>query len=125
MTGVAGGLVNVFDSLQPAETLITEQAYDLLASPANLAETWDAQPLIMDAGMPLERGIYAIDVGEGFIHAAGEKSESKDLSKPFTKLHWSSGGPTFDFKVSFSLQTKALIGITTINTSCPVGEHRS
>lgn len=125
MDGVAGDVVNVFGSLQFSEALITEQAYDLLASPANLAETWDAWRLIMDASIPYERGIYAIEVGEGFISAAGEISESRDLANTIPKLHWSRGVPSLDFKTPFNLHTKALIGTTAINTSCPVDEHRS
>jgi len=80
MAGVAGDVVNVFGSPEFSEALVTQTAYDLLASPANLAETWDASRLIMDASMPHERGIYAIEVGEGSISAAGEVSEIKDLA---------------------------------------------
>jgi len=125
MAGVAGDVVNVFGSPEFSEALVTETAYDLLASPANLAETWDASRLIMDASMPHERGIYAIEVGEGSSSAAGEVSEIKDLANTIPKLHWSRGGPSLDFKTPFSLHTKALIGTTAINTSCPVDEHRS
>ena len=125
MAGVAGDVVNVFGSLEFSEALVTEQAYDLLASPANLAETWDAWRLIMDASMPYKQGIYAIEVGEGFISAAGEISESRGHANTIPKLHWSRGGPLLDFKTPFSLHEKALIGTTTINPSCPVDEHRS
>ena len=125
MAGVAGDVVNVFGSPQFSEGLSTDRVYDLLASPANLAETWDAWRLIMDASMSYERGIYAIEVGEGFISAAGEISESRDLANTIPKLHWSRGEPSLDFKTPFSLHIKALIGTTAINTSCPVDEHRS
>ena len=123
--GVVGENVNVFGSPKFPEALITEQAYDLLASLANLEETWDAWRLIMDANMPYEQGIYAIELGEGFISAAGEISESRDLANTTSKLHWSRGGQSLDFKTPFSHHTKALIGTIAVDTSCPVDEHRS
>jgi len=125
MAGVAGDVVNVFGSPQLPEALDAEQAYDLLACPANLAETWDAWRLIMDASMPYERGLYAMEVAEGFISAAGEISAGTDSTDTIPKLHWSRGGPSLGYKTPFSLHTKALIGTTAINTSCPVDEHRS
>lgn len=80
MAGVAGDVVNVFGSVQLPEAEIPEQAYDLLACPANLAETWDARRLIMDASMPYDGGIYAIEIGEGFISAAGEVEKEIGVS---------------------------------------------
>ena len=125
MAGVTGDVVNVFGPLQFAEASFTGRAYDLLASPASLAETWDAWRLIVDANMPYEQGIYVIEVGEGFIRASGETRERKELANAVPKLHWSRKEQSLDFKTPFSLHTKALIGTTVVNTSCSVDEHRS
>ncbi|KAI9840817.1 MAG: hypothetical protein M1837_001290 [Sclerophora amabilis] len=125
MAGVTGDFVNVFGSLQFSEASFAERAYDLLASPADLAETWDAWRLIMDATKPHTESICAIQVGEGFVSSAGEIGEGRYLANAIPKLHWSKEAKSLDFKTPFNLHTKALIGTTVVNHSCPVDEHRS
>ena len=125
MNGVTGDFVNVFGSLHFPEATFDEKGYDLLASPADIAETWDASRYIMDATSPTPQSIYAVEVGGGFISSFGEMKKGKEVANAISKLHWSKEVPSLDSKAPFSLHTKAIIGMITVNTSCPVDEHRS
>lgn len=125
MAGVTGDAVNVFQLQQLADPSFTGQAFDLLAAPASLAETWDAWGVIIDANTQDEQGIYAIEVGEGYITATGETCESEDPAISLPKLHWSREEPSLRFTVPFSLHSKALIGTVVVNLSCPADENQS
>lgn len=124
MAGVTGDLVAVVQSFYRSEPPSTEQAYDLLASPEDLADTWDVWNFVMDAAWPFGDMIYGIDVGGGLVSSIGEV-DSISSPKGIPRLHWSRGSHSTASKAPFHLRSKALIGTTRVNRLCPMDEHQS
>ena len=125
MAGVTGDLVAVFCSCHSSDTLESDQAYDLLASPEDLADTWDVWNFIIDTNAPCVEMICGIEVGGGIISAAEEFESLADLENVVTNLHWSRESRSTSFKAPFHFRTKALIGATSVNRRCPMDGNQS
>ncbi|KAF6219484.1 hypothetical protein HO133_003951 [Letharia lupina] len=125
MAGVTGDLVAVFGSRRCSEAESAQRAYDLLASPEDLADTWDVRRLVTHGGRPDKHTINAVEIGDGLISSTDEFEKSTDHENPILRLHWSRIDEPVDLKKSFHLRSKALIGTTTVNAGCPVDEDQS
>ena len=125
MAEAVGDLVAVFGSRQHSEARSSNKSYDLLASPEDLADTWDVWRYIIDAKAPHVESIYAIEIGDGLISCAGEVQHSTDLGITVPKLHWDRGTEGRKFATLFSVKSKALIGTATVNPLCPVDVNQS
>lgn len=123
MAKVTGDRVMVFNSYRIPWFDNGTREFDLLASPEDLADTWDVWRFIADATAPYGEDIYAIEVGEGFISSEGEFYMWNGDAIP--KLHWTRRAQPLKNTKPFGLHSKALIGTTTINVSCPVDEDSS
>ncbi|KAG8527773.1 uncharacterized protein KY384_007927 [Bacidia gigantensis] len=124
MAGVTGGHVNVFKSTGGGKLDFPEQRLDLFSSPVDLAETWDAWRFVKDTNDPNSENILAVEIAEGFVSFPDELDGPEPHESAILRLHWSADGP-FDFKRSFNLRTKALIGTNFVNPHCQMDQQSS
>ena len=103
----------------------SEASFDVLATPEDVVETWDARNLIMDPNAPYGEEIHAIEVNGGHIRPYLEDPGSSSTSQPWRRLHWSQDTDFEICKDPFSLRSKALIGVATVNDPCPMDENET
>lgn len=118
-------LIAVFGSHNVPEAANPQKAYDLLACPEDLADTWAVRRFITHARTLDEDTIHAIDIGDGLINCVDKHGHSIDSESPFPRLHWSRPTPSTDLKKPFHLRLKALIGATIVSSHCPMDESQS
>lgn len=125
MAEVTGDLVAVFGSRHCPEAESTQRAYDLLASPEDLADTWDVRRFITHAENLDKETLHAIEIGGCLISSVDESEDLTDSDNSISRLHWSRANDSVHLRKPFHLRSKALVGTTIVNTQCPMDEHQS
>jgi hypothetical protein len=97
----------------------TERLY-LSATPEEIIDTWGPGYLIMDTEAPYGERLYGVEIGGGIINP------DQNLITGERQFHWS---PDFRaFKPgdeTFRYWEKILVGVITVNNTCPLDERRS
>lgn len=117
MNGLVQKPVLTFRSSDPVDDSRSQGAYDLLASPADVIDTWGPALLISDTDSIHADGVLGIEIGGGLL------SHSEDSTN---ELHWQELSRNHDLSSflataqPFSLHTKQRIGAIRVNDSCPL-----
>lgn len=125
MAGVTGDLVNVFGSSKHENRPSMGQALDLVAIPLDVAETWDARQFIINTAFLEPHRVCAIELGNGYISPVERTSHDLEETNDLVRLHWSVKTQSVNLRRPFSLYRKARIGMVSVNSCCPIAEHRS